>query len=364
MIFAKPSYLFLFLLLPIAGILYFYAQRMQAKALMELGEFKLIQRLIKNVNFQGRKLGTILWFLSISLVIISLARPQWGSEVREINQEGLQVMVALDISQSMLAQDIKPNRLERAKLEISDLMKKLNGDEIGLVLFSGASFIQVPLTSDYNSALTYLENAKPGVISRPGTVIGDAMRTAMQGFDPELPSQKVMLILTDGEDQETDPLDAAHEIADQDVLIYTIGFGTTGGEHVPVTDSNGQVIDWKHDQNGNIVLSKLDEETLRSIAKIGNGRYYQAGADGRELEKLLSEIDKLQKAQLENRYEVIHIERYQYFLGMALLLLVLAELIPDRRNSTSNNNNSLLNLVGSIDLKNQLLRDKTSLPNG
>ncbi len=167
--------------------------------------------------------------------MIALARPQWGSEVREIEQEGLQVIVALDVSQSMLAEDVKPTRLDRAKLEIRDLTERLDGDEIGLVLFSGASFVQVPLTSDYLTALNYLDSADPSVISRPGTVIGEAIRTAMSGFDDELNNQKVLIVMTDGEDRETDPLAVAQEAADAGVLIYTIGFGTPEGQPVPET---------------------------------------------------------------------------------------------------------------------------------
>jgi len=331
MTFAKPTYLLFLLVIPLFGIFLFAVNKSQTKALKRLGESNLIKKLTENINWGGRKWRTALWFVSVFLLIFSLARPQWGSEVREIEQEGLQVMVALDISQSMLAQDIKPDRLTRAKLEIADLMQRLNGDEIGLVLFSGASFIQVPLTSDYNTALTYLDSAKPGVISRPGTVIGDAIRTSMQGFDPDLSSQKVLVVMTDGEDHETNPLAAAQEIADQDVLIYTIGFGTPEGEPVPVTDTNGNIVDWKRDQAENVIVSMLDEETLKSMAEVGNGNYYRAGADGSELDSLLAEIDKLQRAQLQNRFEVRYIERFQYFLGLSLLALLFAELIPDRR---------------------------------
>ena len=268
MTFAKPTYLLFLLFIPLFGIFLFSVNKSQAKALKRLGESNLIKKLTENINWGGRKWRTALWFVSVLLLIFSLARPQWGSEVREIEQEGLQVMVALDVSQSMLAQDIKPDRLTRAKLEIADLMQRLNGDEIGLVLFSGASFIQVPLTSDYNTALTYLDSAKPGVISRPGTVIGDAIRTSMQGFDPDLSSQKVLVVMTDGEDHETNPLATAQEIADQDVLIYTIGFGTPEGEPVPVTDTNGNIVDWKRDQAGNVIVSMLDEETLKSMAEV------------------------------------------------------------------------------------------------
>jgi len=333
MTFAKPAYLFFLFLIPLFGIFLIAVNKSQTKALKRLGDTNLIKKLSENINWRGRKWRTALWFVSVFLLIFSLARPQWGSEVREIEQEGLQVMVALDVSQSMLAQDIKPDRLSRAKLEIADLMERLNGDEIGLVLFSGASFIQVPLTSDYQTALTYLDSAKPGVISRPGTVIGDAIRTAMGGFDPDLSSQKVLVIMTDGEDHETDPLAAAKEIAERGVLIYTIGFGTPQGEPVPVVDTNGKIVDWKRDQAGNVVVSKLDEETLKSMAEVGSGNYYRAGADGRDLDNLLAEIDKLQKAQLQNRIEVKYIERFQYFLGLSLLALLVAELIPDRRSA-------------------------------
>jgi Ca-activated chloride channel family protein len=330
MIFAKPEYLLALLLLPAVGSLMLWANKKRLKTLAKLGDTPLLEKLTSSINWRGRRWRNVLQLLVLGLLILALARPQWGSEVRQIDQEGLQVMVALDVSQSMLAQDIKPNRLERAKLEIADLMKQLNGDEIGLVLFSGASFIQVPLTSDYYTALSYLDSADPSVISRPGTVIGDAIRTAMHGFDPALSSQKVLIVMTDGEDHETDPLAAAQDVADEDVLIYTIGFGTPEGEPIPVLDQNGAVVDYKRDQNGEIVLSKLDESTLQSIAQTGNGQYYRASADGSELQSLLGEIDGLQKDQLQSRVETRHIERYQIFLALALVLLVISEFIPDR----------------------------------
>lgn len=330
MIFAKPEYLIALLLLPAVGAIMLWANKKRRLTLANLGDSILLEKLTSNINWRGRTWRNTLQLLALGLLIIALARPQWGSEVRQIEQEGLQVMVALDVSQSMLAQDIKPNRLERAKLEIADLMKQLNGDEIGLVLFSGASFIQVPLTSDYYTALSYLNSADPSVISRPGTVIGDAIRTAMHGFDPSLSSQKVLIIMTDGEDHETDPLAAAKEVADEGVLIYTIGFGTIEGEPIPVMDQNGALVDYKRDQNNEVVLSKLDESTLESISQTGNGQYYQASADGSELHNLLAEIDGLQKDQLQSRIETRHIERYQIFLALALVLLVISEFIPDR----------------------------------
>ena len=330
--FAQPQFLLIgLILIPAVGIFLLWAKSRQRKALDRLGNKTLIHRLSANINWTGRRWRVGLWLLALTMVMIALARPQWGSEVREIEQEGLQVMVALDVSQSMLAQDIKPTRLDRAKLEIADLTERLDGDEIGLVLFSGASFVQVPLTSDYLTALNYLDSAEPSVISRPGTVIGDAIKTAMSGFDQELNNQKVLIVMTDGEDHETDPLAMAQEAADAGVLIYTIGFGTPEGEPVPETNQYGEVTGYKRDQNGEVVLSRLDEGTLQGIAQTGNGKYYRATADGRELDSLLAEIDDLQRAQLATRFETTYIERYQIFLVVALAALIISELIPQRK---------------------------------
>lgn len=334
MTFAKPTFLFLLILIPLFAAFFAWANGRRKKDLAKLGDRKLIERLSANINWHGRRWQIILWLVGFTLLIVALARPQWGAEMREVEQEGLQVMVALDVSQSMLAEDIKPTRLDRAKLEISDLMDRLDGDEVGLVLFSGASFIQFPLTSDYNTARNYLENAGPEVISRPGTAIGDAIRTAQAGFDPNLDSQKVLIIMTDGEDHETDPVGAAQAAAEEGIIIYTIGFGTAEGTPVPVTDQWGNVVGYKQDAQGATVLSKLDEGMMNEIAQIGHGRYFQATAGGSELDALLAEIDTLQRTQLESRSETKMIERYQGFLFLAILAFVSAELIPDRLRRT------------------------------
>jgi len=329
--FGQPIFLYIgLILIPVVALFLLWARRKQRRAIHALGNDELIARLSADTNWRGRRWRTFLRMLALTLLVIALARPQWGSEVREIEQEGLQVMIALDVSQSMLAEDIKPTRLDRAKLEIADLTERLDGDEMGLTLFSGASFVQVPLTSDYLTALNYLDSAGPDVISRPGTVIGDAIRTATNAFDDALDNQKVLIVMTDGEDRETDPLAAAQEAADAGVLIYTIGFGTPEGEPVPVTNEYGEVIDYKRDENGDVVLSKLDEGTLQAIAQTGSGKYYRATADGRELDSLLGEIDNLQRAQLQSRFETTYIERFQIFLALALGALILAEFIPDR----------------------------------
>ena len=329
--FQYPQLLIGLLLVPTAALFLLWAAKRQQRDLARLGDTKLIRRLSANINWRGRRWQRALRLVALALFIFALARPQWGREVREIEQKGLQVMVALDVSQSMLADDIKPTRLDRAKLEIADLMERLDGDEVGLVLFSGASFIQVPLTTDYQTALNYMDSAGPRSISRPGTVIGEAIRTAMNGFDPELSSQKVLVIMTDGEDRETDPVAAAQEAAGEDVLIYAIGFGTPEGNPVPEVNQLGETIGYKTDESGQVVLSSLDENTLMTLAQTGNGKYYRASADGAELDALLAEIDGLQEAQLQTRFETRYIERFQIFLALAVVAMILSELIPDRR---------------------------------
>ena len=321
--------------MPFVILFLYWAERSRQAALSQLGDASLIQRLTQSVNLNGRKWRTRFWLLALVLLIIALARPQWGNQVQVVEQEGIQVMVALDVSKSMLAQDIKPDRLTRAKLEISDLMDKLDGDEIGLVLFSGASFIEFPLTSDYDTARTFLDSASPAAISRPGTEIGDAIRTALSGFDSERNSQKVIVIVTDGENHQADAVAEAQKAADQGVMVYTIGFGSPDGEPIPELAPDGSVIGYMMDENGETVLTRLDETTLQEIAQVGSGRYFRAGADGSELVALTSELDTLQAAQLESRFETTKIERFQIFLLGAVLALILAELIPTRVQTTS-----------------------------
>lgn len=340
MTFAQPIFLILGLfIVPLAAGLMVWAQQQRQKGIDQLGERPLIARLTGNRNKNGRLWKSILQIAALALLLVALARPQWGTEVREIEQEGLQVMIALDVSQSMLAEDMAPNRLERAKLEIADLTERLEGDEIGLALFSGASFVQVPLTTDYQTALNYLSNAGPHIISRPGTVIGEAINTAVSAFDPNLNSQKVLIVMTDGEDPETNPLQAAQQAADAGVLIYTIGFGTTDGDLVPETNEYGQVVGYKTGADGQLAISRLDEATLQEIAAIGGGKYYRASAGANELDALLNEIDDLQREQLQSRYETTYIERFQMVLAASGVLLLISMFVPERKRKQLKINN-------------------------
>jgi Ca-activated chloride channel family protein len=331
MTFANSAMLYVALAaLPLLLGLFWWAGRQRSAALAQLGNPSLIARLTEGVNRTGRRWQNGLLIAAIVLALLALARPQWGEDVQEVRQEGVQVMVALDVSQSMLAEDIKPNRLERAKLEIADLMQKLDGDEVGLALFSGASFIQFPLTSDYGTARSFLDGARPEVISRPGTDIGDAVRTAMSGFDAKSDAQRVIVLITDGEGHDAGALDAVREAAAEGVIFYTIGFGSPEGVPIPAVDAYGNPAGFKQDRRGATVLSRLDEATLQEIAAIGNGRYFRATASGSELDALVQDLSGLQQGEIGARMEVRRIERFQPFLAVALLALLAATLIPER----------------------------------
>ena len=329
MSFGSPQFLYLLAALPALMLFLWWAWLRRAAALRRIGDQSLVERLGLQVGQWIRGFRLALWFVAIALLILSLARPQWGSDIEIVEQSGVQVMVALDISRSMLAQDLKPTRLDRAKLELSDLISRLDGDEVGIVLFSGASFVQFPLTSDYATARTYLNHASPNAITRQGTVIAEAIETAMAGFSTERENQKVIVIMTDGENHEGDPVTAAREAAGQDAVIYTVGFGSAEGGLVPEYDERGDITGYSQNAEGQTVLSRIDEVALQQIAKSGGGRYFRA-TDGGAIAGLADEIQSFQDESLQSEFNQRRVERFQLFLLAGALCLALAELTTDR----------------------------------
>ncbi len=330
--FAEPSYIYCLLpLLVVGGALYYLASRRQSD-LKKVGSQSLIEQLTAQVNWRGRRWRNILWSVAILLLIVALMRPQWGVRSEFVERQGVEIMVALDISESMLAEDLRPNRLERAKLEISELMETLSGNDIGLVVFSGAAFVQFPLTSDFTTARAFLEGANPGIISRPGTAIAEAIQVSIEAFNEDRATQKVIVLLTDGEDHEGETLAAANAATEQNILIYSIGFGSQQGEPIPEYDAEGVFQGYKTDRNtGERVLTRLDESTLQDIALITGGRYFPARPDGREVGFIADEIANLQRSELETRFETTQVERFQLFVAAAIIALIVFEAIPDRK---------------------------------
>ena len=329
MTFGAPQFLYLMAaILPLMLFLW-WAWGRRTRALRRIGDPGLVERLGLTVGRRVRGLRLALWFIGVALLILALGRPQWGSDIEIIEQGGVQVMVALDISRSMLAPDLKPTRLDRAKLEISDLVSRLDGDEVGIVLFSGASFIQFPLTSDYATARTYLNHASPNAITRQGTVITEAIETAMAGFSTERERQKVIVIMTDGENHEGDPITAAREAAGQGAVIYTVGFGSPEGGPVPEYDERGEITGYRQDAQGQVLISRIDEIALQQIAENGGGRYFRA-TDSGAITGLADEIQSFEDQSLRSEFNQRKVERFQLFLLAGVLCLALAELTADR----------------------------------
>ena len=333
MTFGQPVFLYALVAIPAAGLFMLWTFSWRRSVLARLGDPGLITILSASVDRRARGLRSCFWLAALALTIIAVARPQWGSDVQMIESQGVQLIVALDISKSMLAEDLKPSRLARAKLEIASLMDRLGGDEVGLVLFSGAAFFQFPLTFDYTTARMFLEGAQPGMISRPGTVIGEAIDVAIEGFDDQSTGQKVILIVTDGESHEGDPVQTAREALERGVVVFTLGLGAGAGAPIPEYGEFGRTTGSIRDQQGNVVLSRLDEETLQHIANEGGGTYHRFTADGSAIDGLLDDLELLEQDTIAHQVETRRIERFQSFLLVALIVLLISELVPDRVSS-------------------------------
>jgi Ca-activated chloride channel family protein len=328
--FAKPNYLYLLGLVPLTALFLAWAASRHRAALAKLGTPSLIAALGANVSPRKRRWKGALWFVALIALVVALARPLWGTQVTVKVQEGVEVMVVLDVSSSMLAEDIKPNRLTRAKLTIEELMDRLGGNDVGLVVFSGAAFVQFPLTADFSTARLFLDGAGPGSISRPGTALAEAIRVALAGFPEERATSRVILLLTDGEGHEGEPLVAAQDAAEQGVVIHAIGFGSPDGEPIPIRDGSGAVVGYKKNSQGETVLSRLDEITLQRIAAEAGGLYFRASAGGEEIDGIVEAIAALETGEQEGQFEMQGVERFEWFAGVAFLALMAETLISDR----------------------------------
>ena len=263
--------------------------------------------------------------LAFALFVIGLARPQTGAKLSEHKAKGVEIMICLDVSNSMLAEDYSPSRLDRAKLAISRFVDKLQDDRIGLIIFAGQSFVQLPITTDYVSAKMFMGNINTGSVPVQGTAIGDAIRTAMRSFSEQSSKSRVIIVITDGENHEDDAVAAAREAGDLGVRVFTVGVGSPEGKPIPV---NGELL---KDKQGNIVVSKLDEKTLKDIADAGNGAYVRAGNTEFGLNPIIDSIRSMDEEEFSSTIFEEFDEQYMYFFAFALLLLVIEMLIGRRK---------------------------------
>lgn len=329
--FAHSEYLYLLAILPLLVLAYVAASRARRTAWMRFAHLDILTRLAEEASSAKRTVKFLLFLSALAFVIIALANPQIGTRLVEVKQEGVDIFIALDVSMSMKAEDIKPNRLERAKLEIRNLIDRLAGDRIGLVVFAGEAYTQFPLTTDYSGAKLFLDAVDVDVVPIPGTNIGAAVRRALESFDFNEPTTKVLIIISDGENTEGDAFPPVEEAAKKGVRLWTIGMGSPAGAPIPMYNAAGQKVDFKRDRLGNVVLTKLDEVSLEKIAAMGNGAYYRGTTTHDELNEIYTSINALQKREFGMKQFTDYESRYQFFLAVGIVLLIVELLMSEKK---------------------------------
>ncbi len=328
--FGNPEYFFLWLALPLLIGFFIWAYQRKKSALQRFASLDLVHKLTPSAGLARQVTKWTIFCLFFMFLVLALVRPRFGLKMEMVERKGIDIMVALDISKSMLAEDITPNRVERAKHEIAKLIDMLKGDRIGLVIFAGESYVQCPLTLDYGAAKMFLDAVSPGWVQVQGTQIGDAIKQSIDAFKTKGNKHKVLIIITDGEDHQGSALEAAKAAAEEGTVIYTIGLGSESGVPIPISKGHGNIV-YKKDNNGNLVLTKLNTQVLEQIAHEGKGKFFHAGTD-LDLSRILSEIAKLEKQDFGKQSINTYEEQYQLFLLIALLLLIVEFLLPERSN--------------------------------
>jgi Ca-activated chloride channel family protein len=324
-IFARSIYLWLLLLVPLIPIAHGVRERLRTLRVRKFGDEALVEELMPSRSRAKGWVRSVLWALAFACFVIGLARPQVGAKLREHETKGAEIMICLDVSNSMLAQDYSPNRLERAKLAIARLVDKLQEDRIGLVVFAGTAFVQLPITTDYVSAKMFLGSIDTQSVPIQGTAIGDAILTAAKGFSAQSEKSRAIIVITDGENHEDDPVAAAAQATELGCKVYTIGVGSAQGQPIPV---EGGLL---RDKEGNIVVTRLDENTLREVASAGNGAYVRAGNEEFGLNPIIDDIRRMEAETFNSVVFEEFDEQYMYFFAAALALFVLELLIGERR---------------------------------
>ncbi len=321
--FATPEYLYLLIIVPIILAIYIYSNYRRNKSLRLYGDVELLRSLMPDVSDYRPGIKFWLSLATLVLIVVALARPQFGSKKETITRQGIEVVIALDISNSMLAEDIAPNRLEKAKNIISRLIDKFENDKVGLIVFAGDAFVQLPITNDFISAKMFLETISPDLITRQGTDIGGAINLAMKSFTPKEGVGKAIIVITDGENHEGGAEDAAKLASEQGMNVYLLGVGSLDGAPIPIAGTN----DYRRDKENNVVVTKLNEQMAQSIAQAGNGAYIRVDNTNNAQKLLESEVNKLAKADVETEVFTEYNEQFEFIAWLALILLVIEILI-------------------------------------
>lgn len=336
--------LWLLLVIPLMIVAFILRQQHKRKQLAQFASTGMLPRLQPLASHRRPTIKLALLCLGVGFLIVALANPQMGSTISEGEEKGIDMAVCIDVSNSMMAQDMKPSRMARSKQVILNLMNRLGGDRVSLVVFAGRSFIQMPLTNDYSATKMFLEEVNTDLISEQGTAIGDAIEKGMAtlgyGADgdadqPEWEPNKsrAILVISDGENHEDDAIEAAKHAAEQGIMVCCIGIGTPSGGQIPILDRHGKVVDWRKDNEGNIVTTHLNEEMLRDIAKAGNGLYVHAGNGNAAVEEIVKQLSTLESQKFGTTQFSSYKSQYQYPLAAGLFFLLLEIFIFERRNT-------------------------------
>ncbi len=326
--FGEPTYLYLLLLLPLLAAFYLYSNYRRRKAIRKFGDPVLMAQLMPDVSKYRPDVKFWLVFAAIGLFAVLLARPQFGSKLETVKRQGVEVMIALDISNSMLAQDVQPNRLEKAKRLVAQLVDKMENDKVGMIVFAGDAFTQLPITSDYISAKMFLESINPSLISKQGTAIGAAINLATRSFTPQEGVGRAVIVITDGENHEGGAAEAAKAAAEKGIQVNVLGVGMPDGAPIPVEGTN----DFRRDRDGNVVVTRLNEQMCQEIAQAGDGIYVRVDNSNAAQKAITQEINKMAKADVETQVYTEFNEQFQAIAWIILLLLLVEMLILERKN--------------------------------
>lgn len=325
--FAQAQFLILLLLVPLFFIAYAVMRHFRKRRLEKFGDRELVGELMPSVSASKGWVRVTLFAIAFFFFTIGLSRPQIGAKLKERKTKGVEIMIALDVSNSMLAEDYSPDRLERAKLAISSLVDKLRDDRIGLVVFAGTSFVQLPVTTDYASAKMFLNSINTESVPIQGTALGEAITTCIRSFSTQSERSRAIIVITDGENHEDDPVAAARQAAEMGIKVFTIGVGSAEGKPIPY---KGELL---KDKDGNIVVSRLDEKVLREVASAGNGTYVRAGMSEFGLNPIVDDIKRMDEEMFNSVIFEEFDEQYMYFFAIALVLLVIEMLVGERKAS-------------------------------
>lgn len=324
--FGNPEFLYLFLILPLFALLYFFLRIKRSKKLKSLGDSELINRLIINKSRYKPHIKFTFAIFIISSLILALANPQIGSKLEKIKRSGIEIMFALDVSNSMLSQDIQPSRLERATQLMNKFIDELVSDKVGLVVFAGDAFLQMPLSSDYSAAKLMISTAGTDLIGTQGTAIGKAIEISRASFSEDKKIKKVIVVISDGENHEDDAVSAASDAESKGIRVYTIGMGTPEGAPIPI--GNNQYL---KDENGQVVVSKMSPEALTQIADAGEGEYAYGGSKFSDIQKVIKEISSIEKKDFEDMVYTDYDDKFQIFLWIALALIIIDFFILEKK---------------------------------